>query len=480
MSIHNKSMALVCAGLAVWRLPVGAARAQAVSFEEGQTFEAGNSPQSVATGDFDGDGLPDLVTADGSSAVSVLLGDGHGGFGSPRTFSLSPLVGTWSVAAADFNGDGLYDFVVTISGFSPQFRGGFVVFLGNGFGGFQRAGTYETGTRALFVTTGDFNGDGVPDLAVIHGGRPPGFLDSNVSVLLGNGDGTFRGAQNLAAGNHPVFAAAGDFNGDGYQDLAVVNQGTDDVSVFLSNGDGSFQPAQHLQPNSGPVSVAIADFNLDGRQDLAVTGGFTHQVSVLLGNGDGSFQLAGQYPCYGINQIVAADFNGDGFPDIAVGGVWVLLGIGDGSFQSPRGFVVGDSGFMAVDDFNGDGVPDLAVANPFGNTVTVLLGSVLLGSGDGSFPAPRRFPAGNTPSSIAVGDFNGDGVQDLAAANLFSNDVSVLLGIGDGVFQAGQSFAAASAPVFVVTGDFNGDGRVDLVVANRDSNNVSVLIDNTP
>src|SRR6516225_5812892 len=226
MSIHNKSVALVCAGLVVCSLPVGAARAQAVSFEEGQTFQIpDHAPESVATGDFDGDGLPDLVTADGSFSVSVLLGDGHGGFGSPQTFSVSPLVGTYSVAAADFNGDGLHDFVVTYSGFTPQFNGGLVVFLSNGFGSFRRAGTYQTGTRALFVTTGDFNGDGVPDLAVIHGGRPPGFLDSNVSILLGDGQGNFQQSETLSLGNQPIFAAAGDFNGDGYQDLAVVNQG---------------------------------------------------------------------------------------------------------------------------------------------------------------------------------------------------------------------------------------------------------------
>jgi hypothetical protein len=470
VSIHNKSVALVCAGLVVCRLLVGAARAQAVSFEEGQTFKIGDVPESVATGDFDGDGLPDLVTAHGSSTVSVLLGDGHGGFGRLQTFSLLPLIGSYSVAAADFNGDGLHDFVVTFHGFTPQFRGGFVVFLSNGLGSFRRAGTYETGTRALFITTGDFNGDGVPDLAVIHGGHPPGFPDSNVAILLGDGQGNFQQSETLSLGNQPIFAAAGDFNGDGYQDLAVVNQGSRDVSVFLSNGDGSFQPPRHLEPNSGPVSVAIADFDRDGWQDLAVA--HASKVSVFLGNGDGSFQPARQSPCYG-GQIVAADFNGDGFPAILVSGVWVLLGNGDGSFQSPRGFVVGDSRFIAVDDFNGDGVPDVAVANHSGSSVTVLLGT-----SDGSFPAPRRFSAGNTPSSVAVGDFNGDSVQDLAAANLFSNDISVLLGNGDGSFQPPLNVPVGSYPSSIAVGDFNGDEIQDLAVANYGSGDVSVLLGN--
>src|SRR5262249_55706073 len=142
-------------------------------------------------------------------------------------------------------------------------------------------GGAQTGTRALFVTTGDFNSDGVPDLAVVHGGHPPGFLDSNVAIFLGDGRGNFQQSETLSLGNQPVLAAAGDFNGDGYQDLVVVNQAPSEVLVFLSNGDGSFQPPQHLQPAG---SVAIADFNRDGWQDLAVAHG--GEVSVLLGNGD--------------------------------------------------------------------------------------------------------------------------------------------------------------------------------------------------
>jgi hypothetical protein len=221
---------------------------------------------------------------------------------------------------------------------------------------------------------GDFNGDGRPDLAAANE------FSSDISVLLGNGDGSFQAATSLAAGARPLSVAVGDFNGDGKPDLAAANSGSDTVSVLLGNGNGSFQNAVNYTAGAEPLSVAMGDFNGDGKQDLA-TSNFFGTVSVLLGNGNGTFQAAAPYAT------------------------------GDQPFS------------VAVGDFNGDGKQDLATANSDSASV-----SVLPGNGDGSFQAAANFAVGSVPRSVAVGDFNGDGKQDLATANQsFSNTVSVLL-----------------------------------------------------
>jgi hypothetical protein len=185
---------------------------------------------------------------------------------------------------------------------------------------------------------GDFNGDGLLDLAVANEGTWPNFRDGSVSVLLGNGDGTFQTARNFPAGIAPWSVAVGDFNGDGNQDLAVANFGSNNVSILLGNGDGSFQQVNYAA-GSSPRSVAVGDFDGDGLPDLAVASA-SGTVRVLLGNGDGSFQtthvsyVAGGFP----SSAAVADFDGDGFPDLAVANsnsndVSVLLN--DGIWRGP-------------------------------------------------------------------------------------------------------------------------------------------------
>jgi hypothetical protein len=328
------------------------------------------------------------------------------------------------------------------------------------------------GLNPSSTAVGDVNRDGKPDLVVANR------ISNNVSVLLGNGDGTFKGAVNYNTGLQPVFVAVGDFNGDGKLDIVTANFGSNNVSVLLGNGDGTFKAAVNYNTGLQPDAVAVGDFRHDGKLDLAVANSGGNNVSVLLGNGDGTFQKAlnfttGTSPA----SVAVGDFNGDGKLDLAVANrgttsVSVLLGNGDGTFQQAQSFLTGvEPVSVVVGDFNGDGKLDLVTANFGSNNV-----SVLLGNGNGTLQSPLSFDAGIHPTSVAVADFNGDGKPDLAVANRDRNNVSVLLGNGNGTFQDHQDFATGTNPVSVATGNFKGGGKPDLVTANFGGNTASVLL----
>jgi len=331
-----------------------------------------------------------------------------------------------SIAVGDFNGDGKLDLAVANSSDNTL-----TILLGNGDGTFVPTASFPyMGSLPISIAVGDFNGDGKLDLAVANE------ASSDVTILLGNGDGTFMPGNSFPyTGAKPYSIAVGDFNGDGKLDLAVVNNGSNNLTILLGNGDGTFTAAASPATGNGPVAVAVGDFNGDGKLDLAVVNGDSDSVTILLGNGDGTFTPAAASPATGIEPL-------------AVG----------------------------VGDFNGDGKLDLAVANDSGNL------TILLGNGDGTFTPAAASPATESlPFAIAVGDLNGDGKIDLAVPNLGSNNLTILLGNGDGTFTpAAASPATGSGPMAVAMGDFNGDGRLDLATANAGGNNVSVLLQLPP
>lgn len=324
-----------------------------------------------------------------------------------------------AVAATDLNGDGKLDLAVgnldsaTVS-----------VFLGNGDGTFKPRVDFATGLYPNSVAVGDFNGDGKPDLALANG-------SGTVSILLGNGDGSFQPHVDYPAGPAAFSLAVGDFNGDGNLDLAVANNNSNQngtVSILLGNGDGTFQPHVDYPVGTGPYSIAVGDFDRDGKLDLVVANyPLDSTVSVLLGNGDGTFKpqvtyATGRQP----DSVVVGDLNGDGRLDLAVsnfadGTVSVLLGNGDGTFQPHVDYPAGSvPSSVIIGDFNGDGKLDLAMSNyaPGGINVPPGYVNVLLGNGDGTFHAPAAFVAGPNPATVAVGDFNNDGTPDLVAGSV--------------------------------------------------------------
>ncbi|HET6216387.1 MAG TPA: FG-GAP-like repeat-containing protein, partial [Acidobacteriaceae bacterium] len=311
----------------------------------------------------------------------------------------------------------------------------------------------------------DVNGDGKLDVIA-------GYFDQ-MAVLLGKGDGSFQPAQfvNLGgSGNEQLQAivSVGDFNGDGKLDVAIADAATNLVSVLLGNGDGTFQSASNLAVENGYVVnlTAVGDFNKDGKLDL-LTGNnpgllspnSNPMFSVFLGNGDGTFQdPVNSQVGTPIQTMAVGDLNGDGKLDVVASSL-VFLGNGDGTFGAPLGNQVMGG---VLQDVNGDGKLDLlAAAN--GNLY------VSLGNGDGTFlPAVSYNASAGSPISLTVGDFNADGKLDVAASG--PQAISILYGNGDGTFQPGMTYPSALNGGGFIDGDFNGDGKLDLFASPNTSN----------
>jgi hypothetical protein len=341
------------------------------------------------------------------------------------------------------------------------------------------AGIYPVATNPIAVAIGDFDVNGKPDLVVANQGS------DNISVVLGNGDGSFQPATNYAVGFIPQAVGVGDFDRDGKPDVAVANNfAPSSVSVLLGNGDGTLQAAVNYPTADNPTSLVIGDFNGDQKPDIALSNGYTDpgSVTILIGNGDGTFLpastfSAGRFP----TAMASGHFNADTNLDlvvaneIVVGSVTLLLGKGDGTFDLGATNRTGRSpGSIIVADLNKDGMLDVAT----GNYTSVGSASVVLGNGDGTFQPWMSYDTSPYPLSLAVTDCNLDGVVDLAAVD--NDGVSVLPGLGEGMFDLPLSYVAGYSPISIVSGDFNADSKPDFAVVNYDQQGaVSILLNNS-
>lgn len=435
---------------------------------------------SIAIGDLDGDGIPDVAAAnpagDYSSGVpprtvAFVRGLGRGTFG-PREEILSAAAPV-SIAIVDMTGDGHLD-VVAACAVSRSMS----VMAGNGDGTFGSDRIFATSGSSGSIGVGDFNRDGHVDLVTTD------FHTYTASVLLGDGTGRFTAGPAISDGRNPVSVSVSDLNADGILDLifgTAYSEGDGEMSVFLGNGNGTFHPASTFESGLLPLSIAVADINRDGKLDMAVAnGGFFASITVHFGRGDGTFSAPSVLATgtqRDFTSVATGDLNNDGSPDLAFTGesaaVSILLGVGDGTFANRKDIPLPDypyPSFVGMWDLDHDGNQDLVVE---GDSVYVMMGN-----GDGSFRPKTGFAGGTVPYIAACADFDGDGHLDIVSESWQSRALSVLRGRGDGTFDAQVDFGARGFPSAFPVADFDEDGRPDLAVTS--DSGISVMLNRTP
>jgi len=443
-------------------------------------------PNQFAVADFNGDGNPDLVIqlVQGNS-VAVALGNGDGTFGAPMLNQVgsggSPL---GYVFTGDFNGDGHTD----ILALGAQA----CVLLGAGDGTFTVGPCTSTAGGTGVGIVGDFNQDGIPDVADVETTSP-----YSVDILLGSGGGNFQSPAKYPISFEPAGLQTASLRNDGILDIVVASNS----GLFLAlagNGDGTFNTPGPLYVQGGMgAEFALADFTGDSIADAVFAEAGNSTITLAAGNGDTTFQAAQAFPAgtylASYAGVAAADFNGDGYPDAATvdsTGVTVTLSNGNGTFQPPvTGIPSGTTlpGGILAGDFNGDGITDLAVLGKLtdGNSGVYLL----FGNGNGTFQVPVTIPAGLNPVKFVSADFNQDGNLDFAVLNNCAgpqcktgDSVTILLGDGHGNFtSAGPYNVGQPGPLTIIAGNFNSDAYPDLAVLSKKSNGtayVSILLNN--
>jgi hypothetical protein len=420
--------------------------------------------------DVNGDGKLDLVFDD-ANGFTVCLGLGGGQFGPPVTYSVPRWMPAGS-AMGDFNGDGILDIITSLNDIGTSET----VYLLKGFSGgtFEGAEGVDIGSIASTMATADLNHDGIPDLVVR--------TNSGSFVYLSQSDGTYGSTSDTFILSEQIFLA--DLDGDGNADAFYVPSSPYSTTSFRhGNGDGTFaNPVAGMSLYYGASNATLSDLNGDGQPDLvAIVDG---SLTVWLGQGAGNFGAPVTYPpnsnFYG-GRTVVADLNNDGINDVVAvvsSNVTVLLGAGGGlgTLDSPQGSYPGSD--FALADINGDGKLDLVTISPDPKKVGI---DLYLGDGTGSFGSPTFLSTSQPYTAIVTADLNLDGNPDII---LTGTSVSVLDGDGKGGFGAERVFAAGDGPHNVVVGDWNHDGAPDIAVANSvggspSPQSVSLLLNRT-
>jgi hypothetical protein len=447
-------------------------------------------PEEAAIADVNGDGNNDVVisNADGGD-ITVLIGHGNGQVTAEELNYDTGGYPWMTPILADFNGDGLVDVVVSDDYFNMVYLQGY------GDGTFRSAPTYALPNSfqqyawSNSVATGDFNGDGIPDVVV---GQNFNDGSTGVAIYLGNGDGSFSTGVTYGESDFLRYVTVADFNGDGKLDIAATDSNNNIVQILLGNGDGTFSiGSSYSTGGSDPQNIVSGDFNHDGIVDLATCNN-TGNIAVMLGNGDGTFAPAVTYstPGYNPNSITVADINGDGYLDLAVTvytdgpaavGVFLANNDNSGTFQ-PVTYTVLDGfpDYVTYGDLNGDGKLDMAVTESNGSVYQGFI-EIGTGNGDGTFSTLTAYPSSaftdnSYPADIQMFDMNGDGNLDLVYLNSNFGTLAVMYGNGDGTVNTPVEFPGNDDNYGMALADLDGDGATDVVAANDYSGGFSVFL----
>ncbi len=402
-------------------------------------YTTGGYPSTAAVvADFNGDGLLDILVADDIYSFSYMKGYGDGTFRAALDF-YTPTTDNgeaygWDIATGDFNGDGFTD--VVVANCCGDATVGITVFLSRGDGSLLPGVNYGAGGNWSFVTVADFNKDGKMDIAALD------YVAGQIQIYKGKGDGTFTaGTTGLTGDTNSQTLIAGDFNGDGYTDLAVANINLQNVGVFLNDKAGNLLAPTNLALTGPPSQVVTADVNGDGKAAILALEASCGCVAVLQGNGDGTFQpeadaTVGNFAF----RVATGDVNGDGKTDMVLTiddftnghGIQVVLGNGYGTFGIPSAvypstlqanfFSNPYPSYLQLVDLDGDGNLDVV----YNNTVYSTVG-VMYGVGDGTLFDPVEYPTGDSAYGLALADVNNDGAVDVVTASYYTSGATVLL-----------------------------------------------------
>ena len=350
--------------------------------------------------------------------------------------------------------------------------------------GFDPIRRFATVARSALITSADLNNDEARDLVVVT--SSDGDVENYISVLLNEGDSNFAPFKSYRIGYHgrPSGVIAGDFDQNGWQDVAVSDVFDGVVAVFFNEGNGSFDEVVTFSVGDEPTSLIGADFNGDGLLDIATSNFTGNFASFLMNSGNRQFAPKVDYQNSGPRAavlgsgIAAADLDGDGDQDLAVAddagdALQVIMNQGDGTFGKPTSYPAGDTPVgVAVGDLNADGKPDIALVNRHDTKV-----SLFMNQGQGLFGAEVALATVTDCYYIATADFNGDGLSDLALTDWRSTSLRVFINLGAGRFAEPMLLVKASTDQFkgITVGDFNGDGRTDVALADDSSEATSSL-----
>ena len=454
------------------------------SFAEQMIYSTGDhsNPYSVVMSDINNDNRYDFITANkGTDNIGVFLGFDYTTFLNINNYSIVNQTTPCSVAVDDFNNDKILDLAVIYLTTNTL-----IIYLGQGNGSFSVLTSYSTGkdSNPNMILTEDLNNDHQPDLVIAN------FVTNSLTIFLGRGNGSFEFLTTQSTGeNARTYAlATGDLNNDHIVDIVSANYGSSSVSIFLGYGNGSFAPMILLSTGdfSNTTGIALGDLNNDDYLDIAVANYGASNVGIFLGNGDGSFQKQVTYST--CNQcwayfITLNDFNQDKILDIAVTTynteyINIFFGYGNGSFSSHVIYSTGDGSsptFHSVGDFNNDDLLDIIVPNSATDGVVILYGSV-----NGTFVIGKVYSTGkgSFPQQVNIGDFNNDKQLDFVVVNYQSNDIQIFLGHGREPFSGLKKLNTGdgSQPHSVAVDDFNRDGLMDIVVTNYGTDNIGIFL----